>query len=151
MTTRTHRIAIPQAQKGAALIIGLLLLTVLTLLAITGMNTASTELTMAGNEQFRQNAFEAAETGIEQALVVLPTLAQTAVPVVVGATNVPNSTTDQYSTRTTYMGEDANIPNFSIGKFTGYHYEIVSQGTSARNAQSTHTQGAYVIQKSGGL
>ena len=151
MTNRTQKIVVPQAQKGAALIIGLLLLTVLTLLAITGMNTASTELTMAGNEQFRQNAFEAAETGIEQALVVLPTLAQNPAPVVVGATNVPNSATDQYSTQTTYLGEDQNIANFSIGKFTGYHYEIVSQGTSSRNAQAVHTEGAFVIQKSGGL
>ena len=151
MPTRNQKLATRQAQKGAALIIGLLLLTVLTLLAITGMNTASTELIMAGNEQFRQNAFEAAETGIEQALVVLPTLPQSPVPVIVGATNVPNSATDQYSTQTTYLGEDQNIPNFSIGKFTGYHYEIVSQGTSARNAQAVHTEGAFVIQKSGGL
>lgn len=150
MTIRNQKIAVPQAQKGAALIIGLLLLTVLTLLAITGMNTASTELTMAGNEQFRQNAFEAAETGIEQALVVLPTLSQGLAPVVVGATNVPNSTTDQYSTSTQYLGEDQNIPNFGIGKFTGYHYEITSQGTSARNAQAQHVEGAFVIQKAGG-
>ena len=44
-------------QRGAALVIGLILLLVLTLLAVTGMNTASTELIMAGNEQYRQNAF----------------------------------------------------------------------------------------------
>ena len=149
MTIRNQKIAMPRTQKGAALIIGLLLLTVLTLLAITGMNTASTELTMAGNEQFRQNAFEAAETGIEQALAVLPTIGQAAVPTVVGATNVPNTTTDQYTTTTTYEGEDANIANFSIGKFTGYHYEIASTGTSARNATAAHTQGAFVIQKTG--
>ena len=105
---------------------------------------------MAGNEQFRQNAFEAAETGIEQALVVLPTLAQSAAPVVVAPTNVPNSLTEQYSTSSLYLGEDANVPNFSIGKFTGYHYEITSTGTSSRNAQATHLQGAYVIQKASG-
>lgn len=150
MSQRTRKVTPRAAQKGAALIIGLLLLTILTLLAITGMNTASTELIMAGNEQFRQNAFEAAETGVEQALAVLPTLGQAAAPVNVAPTAVPGSATDQYSTSTQYEGEDANIPGFSVGKFTGFHYEIVSNGTSSRNAAAQHVQGAYVIQKAGG-
>jgi hypothetical protein len=51
----------PQRQNGAALVVGLLLLMVLTLLAISGMNTASLELVMAGNTQYQQNAFQAAE------------------------------------------------------------------------------------------
>ncbi|PZN33189.1 MAG: pilus assembly protein PilX, partial [Proteobacteria bacterium] len=46
----------------------MLLLLVLTLLAISGMNTASLELVMAGNTQYRQNAFQAAENGIERSL-----------------------------------------------------------------------------------
>ena len=61
-------------QHGAALVVGLLMLVILTLLAIAGMNTASTELVMAGNEQFRENAFQAAETGIERTLVKLYTI-----------------------------------------------------------------------------
>ena len=59
----------PERQRGAALVIGLILLLVLTVLAISGVNSASLEFFMAGNEQFRQNAFQAAETGIERALV----------------------------------------------------------------------------------
>ena len=39
-------------ERGAALVIGLVLLLILTLLAVTGMNTATTELVMAGNEQY---------------------------------------------------------------------------------------------------
>jgi type IV pilus assembly protein PilX len=54
------------AQRGAALVVGLLLLLVLTLLAISGMNTSTLELVMAGNTQFYQNAFQASETGIER-------------------------------------------------------------------------------------
>ena len=57
-----------RSQKGAALIVGLLLLVIVTLLAVTAMGTANTELVMAGNEQFRERAFQAAETGIEMAV-----------------------------------------------------------------------------------
>src|SRR5690606_37277184 len=55
-------------QRGAALVVGLILLMVLTVLAISGMNTSTLELQMAGNTQFSENAFQAAETGIEVAL-----------------------------------------------------------------------------------
>ncbi|MEZ5500458.1 MAG: PilX N-terminal domain-containing pilus assembly protein [Steroidobacteraceae bacterium] len=131
-------------QRGAALVIGLVLLVILTLLAVTGMNTASTELVMAGNEQYRQNAFQASETGIEQAMMVLSTLPQTAVPTVV-APVVIAGTTDEYTTTTTYRGEDSDIPGFSAGKFIGFHYEIDSTGTSRRNATAAHEQGSFVI------
>lgn len=58
----------PGRQNGAALVIGLLLLLVLTILAISGMTTASLELQMAGNEQYQERAFQAAEAGIERAI-----------------------------------------------------------------------------------
>ena len=68
MITR-HKIALPRAaarrQRGAALVVGMILLMVLTLLAISGMNTATLELQMAGNAQYSENAFQASETGIE--------------------------------------------------------------------------------------
>lgn len=139
-------------QNGAALVVGLILLLVLTLLAVTGMNTASTELVMAGNEQYRQNAFQAAETGIENALAVLRTVPQTGGPVTTAATRVTGSANpdDQYSNTSTYEGEDKNVANFSAGKFTAFHYQIDSAGMSSRNANAQHTQGAYVIQNSAG-
>ena len=55
-------------QQGAALVVGLVLLVVVTVLAVSGMNTATTELAMARNDQNFENAFQAAETGLEQAL-----------------------------------------------------------------------------------
>ena len=48
-------------QRGAALVVGLLLLLVLTILAISGMTTATLELQMAGNRQYQERAFQAAE------------------------------------------------------------------------------------------
>lgn len=136
-------------QNGAALVVGLILLLVLTLLAITGMNTATTELVMAGNEQFRQNSFNASEAGIEQALTDLATVPQNGAEVTVDEA-IEGSDTDTYETSSRYLGDDLNIAGYSTGKFVGFHYEIVSRGRSARNAESRHTQGAYVIQNSGG-
>ena len=48
-------------QAGATLIVGLVLLLVLTVVGVSGMNMATMEITMAGNTQFRQDAFQAAE------------------------------------------------------------------------------------------
>ena len=58
----------PRGEAGAALVVGLILLLVLTLLAISGMTTASLELLMAGNAQYQERSFQAADAGIEQAL-----------------------------------------------------------------------------------
>ena len=42
-------------QDGAALVVSLILLVVITVLAISGMNTATTELAMARNDQDRKS------------------------------------------------------------------------------------------------
>jgi len=47
LSTRTH-------QGGAALIVGLVLMMVLTVLAVSTMRTATLELAMSGNAQFRE-------------------------------------------------------------------------------------------------
>jgi type IV pilus assembly protein PilX len=136
---------IPRKQQGAALIIGLLLLTVITLLAITGMNSASTEIVMAGNEQYRANAFEAAESGIEQALSTLQLVPTDGTPRALGPTPVPGSATDNYSTVTTHMGVVSIVSGASMNKFIAHYFEIQSAGTSARNASAAHAQGAYYL------
>ena len=55
-------------QGGAALIVGLVLMVLITALAISGMNTATTELALARNDQIHEYAFQAAETGLEDVL-----------------------------------------------------------------------------------
>jgi type IV pilus assembly protein PilX len=57
----------PPAQRGAVLIMCLVFLTVLTLMAMTGMDTSVTEERMAGNMQDYNQAFEAAEVAMEDA------------------------------------------------------------------------------------
>lgn len=136
-------------QRGAALVVGLIMLTIITLLAVTAMSTSSTELIMAGNEQFRERAFQVAEAGLEQALRDLAKVPQDGVPVTrsnVASASLPD---DKYSISSVYVGEDDDIPGFSANEFTGLHYRIDSTGTSVRNARSVHQQGGYVLGGSG--
>jgi hypothetical protein len=125
-------------QQGAALIIGLLLLLVLTLLAVSGMRSASEELIMAGNEQYRQNAFQGAEAGIEQAINLGIYDGATINPVngTVGATPYTATITPQYG-GATFTGVSGSSTEAAAGIF----YEIASQGTSTRGAQATTWQG----------
>lgn len=138
-------------QRGAALVIGLILLVMLTLLAVSGMNTASTELVMAGNEQYRQQAFQASGTGVERALLVLASVPTSKTPTVVPEKDVvEGKKVGRYTTSSQYLGDDLDLPGFSSGKFIGFHYEITSTGKAARGAQSQQRQGAFVIQNAGG-
>jgi hypothetical protein len=131
------------------LVIGLLLLVILTLLAISGMNSASTELIMAGNEQYRQKAFNAAATGVEQAIVDLDNAKQDLVTATTKSkTAVTNGDAgDSYETSTLYKGDEFNVAGFSAGRFNALHYEITSTGTAVRQATSVQVQGAYLIQR----
>lgn len=140
-----HQRQLPKAQNGAALVVGLLLLLVLTLLAISGMNTASLELVMAGNTQYGQNAFQAAESGIERALVDAAFNPGAGVE---GPTTVTISTTDRATTTVTPELGGAPQPAMwgsSWDSFSTYHFVIRSVGTSARNAQATNFQGLAII------
>jgi type IV pilus assembly protein PilX len=131
-------------ERGAALVIGLILLLLLTLLAVSGMNSASLEFIMAGNEQYRANAFQAAEAGIEQS-VSLGTFNPAG-----GTQNLngaPNAT-DTWATRILPQLGGTPQPAMwgnSWNSFSTYHFEIQSTGTAVRSAQALNTQGVAVI------
>jgi len=137
-------------QKGAALVVGLMLLVIVTVLAVSAVGTASTEMIMAGNEQYRERAFQAAEVGIERGIRKLATIPQDNVDHVDPAVSLIGLPQDRYVITSRYLGEDNDIPGFSAGKFVGLHYRIDSNGTSQRNSQSVHQQGAYVLGSGGG-
>ena len=137
-------------QKGAALVVGLMLLVIVTVLAVSAVGTASTELVMAGNEQYRERAFQAAEVGIENGIRKLSSIPQDNVPHTDPVVALVSLTQDNYVLTSSYLGEDDDIPGYSAGKFVGLHYRIDSTGSSQRNAQSLHQQGAYVLGSGGG-
>jgi len=131
-------------QKGAALVVGLIMLLVLTLLAVSGMNSASLEFIMAGNEQYRSNAFQAAEAGIEQ------TLAQGAFNPGAGAQTLNGTTTatDSWAASITPQLGGTPLPAIwgnSWNSFSTYHFEISSTGTAVRSANAINLQGVAVI------
>jgi Tfp pilus assembly protein PilX len=143
-------------QSGAALVIGLLLLLVLTVLAITGIATATLELQMAGNLQYQERAFQAAETGIEQAIETATfntTVPYTQTDQRVSAADDDNQ--DTYSFTMEFDDETGTtlVPGggYSLGTgFQAYHFNIESEGQSERDARAEHVQSVYIIGPGGG-
>ena len=153
MTIRQIEFTHANKQQGAALVVGLMLLVVITILAISGMNTATTELAMARNDQAYENAFQAAETGLATALsqgqfeTVGP-------PKIINQTIPPNE-----QVKTTIQYEDSTIvPDkaFSLGVGSGiaaYHFIAESESEfrrdpnneTDRDSTATHTQAFYVV------
>src|SRR6267142_2642967 len=131
-------------ERGAALVIGLILLLLLTLLAVSGMNSASLEYIMAGNEQYRANAFQAAEAGIEQSMSLgtfNPAGGQQNLNLALTATDAWASTIIPQLGGTPQPAMWGN----SWNSFSTYHFEIASTGTAVRSAQAINTQGEAVI------
>ena len=141
-----------QTQRGAVLIMGLLLLVIITILAVSGMNTATTGLAMARNDQNYENAFQAAETGLENAL------SQGRFNTI-GNTNLTQTISYHDSVSSTIEFEDSTlVPDraFSLSAGSGisaYHFLATSTAISARAPGSTtdrdsmavHTQAFYVV------
>ncbi|MDH4073246.1 MAG: pilus assembly PilX N-terminal domain-containing protein [Gammaproteobacteria bacterium] len=141
-------------QQGAALVVGLILLVVVTVLAVSGMNTATTELAMARNDQNYENAFQAAETGLENAL------AQGSFSTIANV-NIQQNVNANDAVTATIQFEDATlVPDraFSLGVGSGisaYHFiatataeskrEGVAGAATDRDASATHSQAFYVV------
>jgi type IV pilus assembly protein PilX len=147
-------IGIHKHQNGAALVVGLVLLVVVTVLAVSGMNTATTELAMARNHQNYENAFQAAETGLEQAL------AQGRFDTLNNVNLVQNVNANDSVSSTIQFEDSTLVPDraFSLGVGSGisaYHFiatatadskrEGVAGATTDRDATAVHTQAFYVV------
>jgi type IV pilus assembly protein PilX len=163
----------PRRQRGAALVVGLILLLVLTVLAISGMTTAALQLQMAGNEQFQERAFQFAEGGLEQAMDAGIFNTNTAVgtydniaaidPIptrgtgqqIANCPEVDDATTAEqceYFLRFDLQAGQTAVPGggFSLNSgFEAYHFIIDSYGAAERGAMSEHRQSFYVVGPSG--
>jgi type IV pilus assembly protein PilX len=137
----------PGRQRGAALVVGLILLVVLTILAVSGVFTSTMELRMVRNAQSQERAFQAAEVAIEDALAN-PVLS-TSVDFNQDEIAVPNSPGDQYSYGLQFVGQSplgTGMTGYSIGSaFSSYHFQVDATGTGPDNALAEHTQSFYVI------
>ena len=152
MTHKTTKLSYRDKQEGAALVVGLMLLVVITVLAISGMNTATTELAMARNDQAYEDAFQAAERGIATAL-------SQGQFVTTGTTALAQTISSYQNIDTTIQFEDSTlVPDkaFSLGVGSGisaYHFIATSQAefrrdpgnVTDRDSTATHTQAFYVV------
>lgn len=138
-----------RGQRGAALVVGLILLLVLTVLAVSGVLMSTLELRMAGNQQQQERAFQAADTAIE--LAIGSATFNTSVPVVVPPTPMDAAVPagDQYEYLMQFVGESSlpTVPTgYSLGSgIQAYHFLVESSGYSAAGARSDHVQGFYVV------
>lgn len=139
-----HHFPAVERQRGAALIIGLLLLLVLTVFAISGMSSATLDLALAGNTQYAENAFQAAESAIEAELTIGQATPDT-----------PRNNAFWFgvgTNATTNVAFDATRlapPGYSMTEYQSDHYRINATGTANKNASSTNEQGFYVVVPSG--
>ncbi len=134
-------------QQGAALVVGLILLVVLTILAVSGVFTSTMELRMVRNTQNQEHAFQAAEVAVEDALAN-PVLS-TSAPFNQATIAVPNSPGDTYSYQLQFVGQTplgTGATGYSIGTaFQMYHFQVDATGNGPDNATTAHTQSFYVI------
>lgn len=156
---RQHPLPARRRQRGVTLVIGLIMLLVLTILAVSSMGTARLQLLMAGNTQARESAFQVAQAGLDARLAAYrsnraPLDAAPDCPAP-GEPPVPPEPTvavpelgGEYTTRLCYrgLGPDLVIGS-SVGKIEQGHYELAADASaSAREARSVLVQGFYVLQ-----
>jgi Tfp pilus assembly protein PilX len=119
--------------RGTALIVGLILLSLVTVLSLASASTARIEARLAQNGRFRENAISAASGGLELAI---HRLANTADPTVVPPTlnaSLPQSA-DRFEALTRFVGFELSLPQDAAARVVGAHFEIVSTGYSARRS-----------------
>ncbi len=152
MDTSYQSIRLRGNQHGAVLTVGLLLLVVITLLAVSGMNTAMTELALARNDQNIENAFQAAESGLEQAL------AQSSFSTLTSTTLTQTISPHDSVTASVEFEGTTIVPDrsFSLGAGSGmsaYHFLATARSASRRSPGSDtdrdstaiHTQAFYIV------
>jgi hypothetical protein len=127
--------------SGTALVTGLLLLSLITLLGLAGAAAAQVELQLARNEQFRENAASAASAGIEMAISQVIASTPESVPTRLYA-SLPGAA-GRFEAQTRFIGYESGLPQPEGANLAGAHFEITSTGFAARNA--TQKQRAWVM------
>lgn len=119
--------------RGATLIVGLILLSLVTLLGLAGASGAHVEQQLAQNEQFRENAASAASAGIEVAITRIVTSPNPAsVPAFI-AESMPGSA-DRFEVRVRFAGLETALPQAPGVALAGAHFDVESTGFGARRA-----------------
>lgn len=153
-------VSCPPTQRGAVLIVALVMLTVLTFIAVTALNTSGIEEKMAGNTQERFRAFQTAETGLSA------TYADPAQFVLTKDSSLtdcgPNAGAKLQKSGVGSYNSNADVcteflmwsapprgSGYSATQFSAAHFEMVSTGETSTNAQVVLHAGAFQIAPGG--
>lgn len=142
-------------QRGAALVIGLILLLVMTVLAVASMSSATMGLQMTVNAQSANGAFQAAEQAISATMeTYLPdtTVAEIDLPDIDVATSGARVATQ---VRFDAVNGCTEVPDggFSLGEgvaFKAYHFDVTSRAEAGRGGSVEAAQSYYVVAPQGG-
>ena len=95
--------------RGSALTVGLIVLTLVTLLGIAGASSAHVDRLLAQNEAFRENAAFAASAGIEMAISAILASTDPATVDTVVSGHMPGSQ-DAFEARVRFAGYESLLP-----------------------------------------
>ncbi len=141
--------AVHGRQRGAVLIVSLVLLVILTLLGVSMMNTTKLEERMASNTQEASQAFQGAETGLSQGYNndnswnINATTSQT-------ATAIPGSSRSETSEYVvSYITSTGPPPGYDVTQFQTAHFDFRSEGQNPTYSTILHGGGFQVFRKTG--
>lgn len=145
-------------QSGAALVVALIILLVLTLLGVSAMNTTSLEEKMAANSQEFNRAFQAADSGVAAAYRKVNTTNLTA-PQTDGTPALTISGTAASGARYVARYVESSNPPLNSGydptSFKAYYFDVQSTGynvaTGTGNATAATTGTTSTVVLNGGL
>jgi len=116
-------------QFGATLVVGLMLLTLVTLLGLAAAGSAHLGRVLAQNDTFRENAASAASAGIEMAIRAIDTSSSPDTVPVRLTGRLPD--TSAYQAEIRFLGYESALPQESSAQLAGAHFEILSTGIAA--------------------
>lgn len=146
----------PRGRSGFALVTGLILLVVMTILGLTSMRSATLGTRMAVNQQHKQQSFQAAENALTEMLGAPPgdiapdaetpgtTRAHSDYFTSSGVSGQPDVSADL---SVQYLGTETNllVSGFHLNA-TGYVYQADSEGrVDGTGAQTTNRMGIVLI------
>ena len=158
--TKPYNLPSQHAQNGVALVTALVLLTVVTMLAITSMGTNILEEKMAANLQEVNRAFQTAESGLAKALEddaafnIVNLVDDNDTPFYpsddIYDFNGSDADLGDYSADTNFAVyfRQKTVPKRGSGWDTDtafYHFDVVSQGETGSGAATTLHAGAYQV------
>ena len=148
----------PSRQRGAALVVGLVLLLILTLLGVSGLGTATTEVRLADNNKQREFAFQAADSGVSEAI-------QSGGLLVIDSSAVENQQVRDNNYEYDHADADGNVAEANVNvrvrtlyrgiggpgagndltRFEGVNFVAHGEATGARGARATVRQGYFYL------